>query len=74
VTLPAGVEGPCILNGPGSSARATNVRPPAAGALLPMPQAVLPGKYLLPTTAKNHAVAGFSMESRRGGGGTWRQT
>lgn len=61
VTPPAGMVGPLSLSGPGLTGAERNVKVPAAGVALALPQAVQPGNYRL-LDARERAVAGFSLD------------
>ena len=60
VDLPVGVASPLTLSGPGLSGVEKALKTPAPGAALSLPQAVMPGNYVV-LDAKERPVTGFSV-------------
>ena len=60
VALPAGAVSPLSLGGPGLSGPEKALKSPAPDKPLSLPQAVMPGNYLI-LDAKDRPVAGFSV-------------
>jgi hypothetical protein len=60
VKVPAPLEPPYTVNGPGLAGAERNLKAPDSG-LLPIPQATAPGNYLV-LDGKGQAAAGFSLD------------
>ena len=60
VDLPAGVASPLTLSGPGLSGVEKVLKTPAPGETLSLPQAVMPGNFVV-LDAKDRPIAGFSI-------------